>query len=225
MDHGRRFFETYIPRGDGLTIVDVGAQDVFGSLRSVAPAGAKYIGVDFEAGKGVDVVISDPYSLPFDDASVDAVVSSSCYEHSEFFWLTYLESLRILRPQGLLYLNVPSNGYFHRYPIDCWRFYPDSGLALQNWARFNAKDVLLLESFIGKQLTGVWNDFVAVFLRSTEHADLYPDRMLAKTNDYTNGLVAGSTEFSNFARVPEDQNGWCAHARRLVRDWVLGGLK
>jgi SAM-dependent methyltransferase len=119
----------------GLTIVDIGSQDVNGSLRSVAPPNNKYIGVDFVEAKGVDVVITDPYSLPFEDESVDAVVSSSCFEHSEFFWLLFNEALRILKPTGLLYINVPSNGQFHRYPVDCWRFYPDSGVALQNWGK------------------------------------------------------------------------------------------
>jgi SAM-dependent methyltransferase len=70
------------------------------------------------------------YKLPFADGSVDVVLSSSCFEHSEFFWLLFLEILRVLRPEGLFYLNAPSNGPFHRYPVDCWRFYPDSGNAL-----------------------------------------------------------------------------------------------
>jgi SAM-dependent methyltransferase len=135
MQHGKLFFDTYVDDRADLTIVDIGAQDVNGSLRTVAPANCKYVGVDFAEGKGVDVIIDDPYALPFDDATIDVCVSSSCFEHSEFFWLSFLEVLRILKPEGLLYLNVPSNGYFHQYPVDCWRFYPDSGRALQNWAR------------------------------------------------------------------------------------------
>ena len=31
----------------------------------------------------------------------------------------------MLRPAGLFYLNAPSNGDFHRYPVDCWRIMPD----------------------------------------------------------------------------------------------------
>ena len=34
----------------------------------------------------------------------------------------------------LFYLNAPSNGEFHRYPVDCWRFYPDAGGALGDLA-------------------------------------------------------------------------------------------
>ena len=114
-------------------------------------------------GKGVDVVLDDPHTLPFAAESVDIVVSNSCLEHSEMFWLSFLEMLRVLRPTGLLYLNVPSNGDFHRYRVDCWRFYPDSGVAMVSWARRNGLRPALLESFISDQYMGLWNDFVAVF--------------------------------------------------------------
>jgi len=77
------------------------------------------VGVDVMAGRNVDVQLSDPYRLPFEDESVVVVMSSSSFEHSEMFWLLFLEVLRVLRPQGLFYLNVPSNGHFHRWPVDC----------------------------------------------------------------------------------------------------------
>jgi SAM-dependent methyltransferase len=130
--HATKFFNTYLKNAKDLIIVDIGAQDVNGSLRSFSPPSSKYIGLDFIKAKGVDVVIDDLYSLPFKNDSVDVIVSSSCFEHSEFFWLLFNESLRILKPTGLLYINVPSNGDYHIYPVDCWRFYPDSGIALQN---------------------------------------------------------------------------------------------
>ena len=89
-------------------MLDIGAQDVNGSLRPLVPEGCRYIGLDFEAGPGVDLVLDDPYRLPFDAGSVDTVVSSSCFEHVEFFWLMFNEVLRVLKPNGLFYLNVPS---------------------------------------------------------------------------------------------------------------------
>lgn len=60
------FFDVYaaVPGGGSLAIVEIGAQDVNGSLRDVAPAGCSYLGIDFVAGKGVDIVIDDPYRLP-----------------------------------------------------------------------------------------------------------------------------------------------------------------
>src|SRR5690606_32296760 len=109
MLHGRLFFQTYARDITGATIVDIGAQDVNGSLKEVAPEGNNYIGVDFVEGKGVDVIIDDPYKLPMEDNSVDICVSSSCFEHADFFWLSFLEVMRILKPDGLFYLNAPSN--------------------------------------------------------------------------------------------------------------------
>jgi SAM-dependent methyltransferase len=174
--YGKLFFDTYINYKitDGLLIVDIGAQDVNGSLRELAPVDCRYVGVDFIEGKGVDVVLKDPYTLPFETGTVDAVVCSSVYEHSEFFWLLFLETLRILKPTGLLYLNAPSNGALHRFPIDAWRFYPDAGKSLTNWARRNGMKALLLESFIGSKKgslkdDGMWNDFVAVIARDENH--------------------------------------------------------
>src|SRR4051812_2658915 len=129
--NAKLFFECYgqifSDKKRPIRIVEIGSQDVNGSLRTVAPPAFEYIGVDFVAAKGVDVMLSDPYALPFTDESVDLVLSSSCLEHSEMFWLIFLDVMRVLKPDGLFYMNVPSNGAFHRYPVDCWRFYPDSG--------------------------------------------------------------------------------------------------
>lgn len=182
--NGKKFFETYC-QGDflGKSIVDIGAQNVNGSLKDVAPVGAKYIGVDFVRGAGVDVVLEDPYSLPFENDTIDIVVCSSVFEHSDFFWLLFNECIRILKPNGLLYLNVPSNGFVHRYPVDSWRFYPDAGLSLVNWSRRSGYNTILLESYISEkngpiQSDGMWNDFVAVILKDDAYQESYPRRIL-----------------------------------------------
>ena len=39
--------------------------------------------------ENVDLVLKDPYKLPFDDNSIDVIISISTFEHTEFFWLTY----------------------------------------------------------------------------------------------------------------------------------------
>lgn len=194
MKYGAAFFNAYLKNTKDLTIVDVGSQDVNGSLRSVAPPNNKYIGVDFVEAKGVDVVITDPYSLPFEDESVDAVVSSSCFEHSEFFWLLFNEALRILKPNGLLYINAPANGIFHRYPVDCWRFYPDSGIALQNWGKRSGYNCALLESFVGTKMVSDWNDFVAVFVKDESKVSRHTRRIQNSLTAYTNGRMHKSEQ-------------------------------
>ncbi len=195
MFYGRRFFETYCPASPNTeyTVVEIGSQNVNGSLRDACHPGVKYIGLDFVKGEGVDIVISDPYKLPVTDGSADAVVTSSCFEHSEFFWLVFLEAMRILKPNGIFYLNVPSNGFFHQWPVDCWRFYPDSGHALVRWANRNGGNSLLLESFVGQRSAGsvsqggMWNDFVAVILKDAITAKKYPERIIHSLSEFSNG--------------------------------------
>jgi SAM-dependent methyltransferase len=206
MEYGRLFFSQYTKENSNLKIVDIGSQDVNGSLRSVTLKGNDFIGVDFVEGKGVDVIINDPYNLPFSNDSVDVVVCSSCFEHSEFFWLLFNDIIRILKPGGLFYLNVPSNGNFHRYPVDCWRFYPDSGVALQNWAIKNGFDVILLESFIGGQDKAIWNDFIAVFLKDSTKQNQHPNRITDKSFNFYNKKINNDQDIHNYKIRTEDQS-------------------
>jgi SAM-dependent methyltransferase len=221
MNFGRDFFHTYAKDAVGLVIVDIGAQDVNGSLRSVAPAGNKYIGVDFVAGRGVDVILTDPYVLPFENESVDICVCNSCFEHSEFFWLLFNDILRVLKPNGLFYLNVPSNGDFHRYPVDCWRFYPDSGAALEKWGRRSGYRPLLLESFVGRKDEDVWNDYVAVFIKDESGVAKFPLRIQNLRSSFTNGVTVEKPELANFSIKQEDQANSIRDVirRRLRKQW------
>jgi len=211
MKHGGLFFQTYAVKFPSAMVVDIGAQNVNGSLRDICPKNHEYIGVDFVAGNGIDIVLEDPYKLPFEDGSVDIVVSTSCFEHSEMFWVLFLEILRILKPKGLFYLNAPSNGSFHRYPVDCWRFYPDSGNALITWAKHNKHPSILLESFVGRQAKAgdsaveEWNDYVAVFLKDATLLSHFPDRILHQYRQFDNGYLHGSDGFLNRQGFPEDK--------------------
>jgi predicted SAM-dependent methyltransferase len=81
MNNGKIFFDTYVERLGAVTVVDIGAQDVNGSLRQVCSSNAKYVGVDLAQARGIDIVLDDPYKLQFQDSSVDVIVSSPCFEH------------------------------------------------------------------------------------------------------------------------------------------------
>jgi len=205
MNNANLFFDVYSKNFDSagkVKVVEIGSQDVNGSLRQVCPTVFEYIGVDFQKAVGVDIVLDDPYRLPFESQSVDMVISSSCFEHSEMFWLVFLEILRVLKPKGLFYLNAPSAGSFHRYPVDCWRFYPDSGKALVTWARRSGLNAELLESFIQKG--GGWQDFVAVFIKDAAHASLYRDRIVDSKKDFENGQVLGGGTLLNLNDVSQN---------------------
>lgn len=223
MHNGRLFFDCYAARMPaGAKVVDIGAQDLNGSLKTVCPPHLEYIGVDFVAGNGVDIVLDDPYRLPFADDSVDVVVSSSCFEHSEMFWVLFLEIVRVLKSPGCFYLNAPANGDFHRHPVDCWRFYPDCGGALVTWAQRNGKDVSLLESYTSRQNGDIWNDFVAVFLKGSAHRALFPERITARFGDFANGRVAESPAFLNPRQHPEDLDKLKLIARLINNEIRIG---
>jgi SAM-dependent methyltransferase len=159
---GKKIFDIYW-KNEFKRILDVGARDVNGSLRAFCPSGAEYVGVDLEAGPGVDIVLKDPYDYPFPNEHFDLVVSTSCFEHDGMFWLGFLEQLRVLSHSGTLYINAPSNGAYHGYPNDNWRFYPDASLALEAWARRNRQEAFVIESFIAPKIEMGWNDCVMIF--------------------------------------------------------------
>jgi len=163
-EHMQDLAARYLDRDRALSIVDIGAADVNGSYRPLFDhPGWRYTGVDLEAGAGVDVVLSSPYRLPMATRSTDVVISGQAFEHIEYFWMTWLEMLRVLKPGGHVFLIAPSRGYEHRYPQDCWRFYPDAWRAL---AKFGACELLEVHTDWGAHhdpSSSDWGDTVGVF--------------------------------------------------------------
>ena len=216
MENGKKFFDCYssafTSSESQITVVEIGSQDVNGTLRDVCPSNFKYVGLDFVKAKNVDIVLQDPYKLPLDNDSIDIIVTSSCFEHSEFFWLVYLEILRILKPKGLLYINAPSRGSYHRYPVDCWRFYPDSGIALSKWGLRNGFNNGLLESYTEKK--GAWGDFIGVFLKDKQYANDFPKKIIDSHSEFINGQteVGGSTIINQF----ESNNGNFLFPKKII---------
>ena len=215
LENAQRFADCYLVADHQKVnrIAEIGSQIITNqkSLRDILRTRAvNYVGIDFVDAKGVDIVLADPYQIPTEADYADVVVSSSCIEHAEFFWLTFLEIVRICKPGGLIYINAPSNGSFHRYPVDCWRFYPDSGVALQNWANRSVSSVVLLESYISNQKNDCWSDFVGVWAKGDQSPPRYQRRIVDTFSDFTNGLRTGATSFIHPTANTEDM------ARRIL---------
>lgn len=174
--HMKRLAAAHLGLAAPGTVIDVGSLDVNGSYREVFESrGWGYFGCDVTPGKNVDVLLSDPYALPFEDASIDLVVSGQAFEHIEFVWQTMAEISRILRPGGMVFLIAPSRGPEHRFPVDCWRFYPDGFRALARWARL---DVLHVQTdwpdprWWRRYWKGsLWGDTVGVFRKPAQTPD------------------------------------------------------
>ena len=188
--NARRFFNTYVNiKPDNIKILEIGSQLGGFNIRSLAPSFSTYVGVDLEQAPGVDVVLKDQYILPFEDNSFNFIISSSCFEHIEFFWVSFLEIIRVLKPNGVFYLNAPSNGDFHRYPIDCWRFFPDSGFALSNWGKRNGFNCEVIEQYTSDKENDIWSDYVGIFIKDISNINLYPHRIITNFHNYTNGSI------------------------------------
>jgi SAM-dependent methyltransferase len=199
---GGLVMETYLP-SVAARILEIGAQNVNGTLRDHSPRNAEYIGLDFEAGNGVDVVITGVNDWNVPDAHFDLVMASSVFEHDKAFWRTFIEMCRKVKSGGHIYISAPSNGLVHRFPKDYWRFYPDSGLALEELARGEGFDLTLIESFIAERDADLWNDFCAVFRRGPSAIELNRDFVHAKVR-CTNALNWRSSLIANAADDSED---------------------
>lgn len=147
-----------------LKIIDIGSYDVNGSYKQffLHPSW-NYVGVDLAAGPNVDVVLDSPYRLPFESFSVDVIVSGQAFEHVEYFWCSWLEMVRVLKPGGHIFLLAPSRGPEHRYPQDCWRFYPDGYRALAKYASLELLQVSTDWEPHACEDSAAWGDTVGVF--------------------------------------------------------------
>lgn len=88
-----------------ITVVEFGSNDVNGSIRSFIGGGAEeYIGLDWRAGPGVDVV-SLAHEAPFKSGSIDTVVSASMLEHDPYWAQSIVKMIDVLKPRGALFLT------------------------------------------------------------------------------------------------------------------------
>jgi SAM-dependent methyltransferase len=138
--HMQLCIERYLDRERHYRVVDLGSRisPKQGATHRQLLAGydCEIVGVDIQAGRNVDVVMTKPYRVPLRSASVDVIFSGQAFEHIPFFWATFLELARLLRPNGLIFLTAPSRGHMHDV-YDCWRYYPDGLRAMAAFARLD----------------------------------------------------------------------------------------
>jgi SAM-dependent methyltransferase len=152
------FVQKYLNATDVLNIYDIGAMEKSrkGSYKALFDKDKwRYIGVDIAPGPNVDHVVKEMYQWDIENDSADVVISGQCLEHVEYFWETAKEMARILKPNGLMCIILPSQGRIHKHPVDCWRFLPDGMMAL---AKYTAMEVLRCE--IPENADGKWKDVV-----------------------------------------------------------------
>ena len=107
----------------GAVIFDIGSKEARGTYAfGPPPQGSKVVCVDIAPGPGVDL-IADAHDMHMvTTASVDCVVTISTLEHVRYPQQVMAEIHRILRPGGIVYVNVPFIFPYHSDPDDFYRF-------------------------------------------------------------------------------------------------------
>jgi SAM-dependent methyltransferase len=103
-------------------IYDIGAKDARASYFGPQPPEATVICTDIQPGPGVDIV-ADAQDMPqVPSESADCVFLVSILQHMPHPQRAVDEAFRVLRPGGILYVNVPFIFFHHRDPEDYGRF-------------------------------------------------------------------------------------------------------
>ena len=104
-----RVLSTYSPSNNRVLDLGCGARHIIGSVRcdlALEPPGVR----------------GDAARLPFGSETFDCVVSTAVLEHVPYPARVVREIHRVLRPGGVLYLEVPFLEGFHADPDDYQRF-------------------------------------------------------------------------------------------------------
>lgn len=97
-------------------------QNEIADMRELFPA-VKFVGLDMQAGIGVDIVASAE-KLPFADKSFDLVLCFETLEHAERPWLVCAEIERVLTQSGVAIISSQQNFPIHKHPSDYFRYTP-----------------------------------------------------------------------------------------------------
>ena len=139
------FKENYVSNLDKketITVLDVGSQSIPGQEDSYKiffnEPPFQYIGLDMMEGYNVDIVVKHAYQwneIPDDFCNI--LITGQTFEHIEFPWLTMAEIARVLKPDGLVCVIVPSRQSMHRYPVNCQNYFGDGLIALAKYVGLN----------------------------------------------------------------------------------------
>lgn len=181
-----RLLRENVPYSEGK-VLDVGSYGVNGTYRELFdPPAWRYTGLDVVSGPNVDVVARRVFDWPIGDNAFDLVISGQAFEHISYFWATMIEIARVLRPSGYAILLAPSRGPQHRFPADCWRFYPDGLKALASWSGLELISVTnpwKRDSGLDDASMARWGDTGGVFRKPVNHnAEALRDLKTAMTS-------------------------------------------
>lgn len=140
--------EKYLSGRENLSVADLGSKAVSFqpgyTYRDLMRPSWRYTGIDLEPGDNVDVVMTGEYSIPIPDGAMDVLISGQCLEHCRNPFRLMSEVARIVKLGGLVFATAPACWPEHRFPLDCFRFYPDGMRSVMEEAGLD-----VLEAFLG----------------------------------------------------------------------------
>jgi SAM-dependent methyltransferase len=104
----------------GGTVLDYGCAEM--PYRRFFGPGVRYVGADLPGNPDATLEIRPDGTVPLEDESVDAVLSTQVLEHVADPALHLAEAARMLRPGGRLLLSTHGLMVYHPDPVDYWRW-------------------------------------------------------------------------------------------------------
>ncbi len=89
-------------------VLEVGSWDVNGSIRGFFND-CDYLGADVSEGNGVDIV-TPGQDLDMPDSTFDVTISCECFEHNPAWKETFVNMVRMLKPNGLCVISCATLG-------------------------------------------------------------------------------------------------------------------
>jgi SAM-dependent methyltransferase len=104
----------------GERLLDYGCAEM--QYRELIGDGVEVVGADLPGNPVASIEIRADGTLPVEDASFDAVISTQVLEHVADPALYLSECERVLRPGGRLLLSTHGIMVYHPDPVDLWRW-------------------------------------------------------------------------------------------------------
>lgn len=131
-------------------ILDYGCADL--PYRRFFPSSVEYVGADLPGNPHASVEIAPDGSVPVDDGTFDAVLSTQVLEHVADPGLYLSECHRVLRPGGRLLLSTHGIMLYHPDPVDYWRWTSAGLRRIVDGAGFS---IVRFEGIMGVTATGL----------------------------------------------------------------------
>lgn len=158
---GRMFFKKYVANiKKSLIAVEIGIDDNSSLRHLQTPNIIDYIGISSTLKRQGDIVLYEghPYYYPLFDTTIDLVVTATYFNNADIVQQAFMEALRILKPDGLIFCNLRT----------------DIAADLEKLANERGASPILLE--YGRYNNG---DYFAVFVKEKNYEYCHPLRMFS----------------------------------------------